>query len=114
MGRRQVVGDVAQLERSSSPSDARRNAKRAQPVAMHSANTAARQHGAATDATGRCRRGPSRTLIDRIVELRHSGESYRPIAVRLLDAERLSPQRACHCGNGSADRRIARRQARRV
>ena len=50
-----------------------------------------------------------RTVIDRIVELRHSGQSYRSIAAT-PDAEELSPQRAY----GRADRRIARPYARRV
>ena len=64
---------------------------------MQSANTATARTAQQETDRDAAEDQAERTVIDRIVELRHSGQSYRPIAAT-LDAEELSPQRACHCG----------------
>lgn len=99
---RQVVGDVAQLEWSSLPTGCetqRQERSRlpcSRPIPLRPARRSKRRDRDVAEDQA------ERTVIDRIVELRHSGQSYRLIAAT-LDAEELSPQSACHCGDRTLD-----------
>jgi len=107
---RQVIGGVAQLERSLIAKRMRdgRNAKR--DAGRHSVGQYRYgQHGAGKGRERDAAENPDeKVAVDRIMELRQAGQSYRTIA-ETLDSEGLRPRRAEHW-SAMAVRNIAVRE----
>jgi len=108
---RQVVGGVAQLERSLI-TKRMRDGRRAKAASGRHA-VGQYRYGQRGEGKGRERDAApnpdERAAVDRIVQLRHSGSSYREIAAT-LDSEGLRPRRAARWSAMSV-RNIAMRES---